>query len=105
MMKWFWDSFCPILKNVKKYMLSLQASVDQLKGFPPALVQTAENDVLRDEGEMHVRKLNEAGVGCPYTTQRSGLTHDYGLLNPLADIPSVQTSILQAAAVIKDKLK
>jgi acetyl esterase/lipase len=104
MMIWFWDNYLPD-KNKRKeiYASPLQATLEQLKGLPPALVQTAENDVLRDEGEAYARKLDEAGV--PVTlTRYAGLIHDYGLLNPLANIAAVQTALLQAAATIKKTL-
>lgn len=104
MMKWFWDNYLPDAETRKEiYASPLQASLEQLKGLPPALVQTAENDVLRDEGEAYARKLNEAGVEVTLI-RYSGLIHDYGLLNPLAHIPAIQTATLQAAAVIKEKL-
>jgi acetyl esterase/lipase len=105
MMIWFWDNYLPDKKARKEiYASPLQASLEQLKGLPPALVQTAENDVLRDEGEAYARKLDEAGV--PVTVTRyDGLIHDYGLLNPLAGIPAVKTALLQAAAVIRQSLK
>lgn len=104
MMKWFWDNYLPDTEKRKEiYASPLQASLEQLKGLPPALVQTAENDVLRDEGEAFARKLDEAGV--PITLSRyTGLIHDYGLLNPLATIPAVKIALLQAAAVIKHTL-
>ena len=104
MMKWFWDNYLPDENKRKEiYASPLQASVDQLKGLPPALVQTAENDVLRDEGEAYARKLDQAGV--PVTlTRYNGEIHDYGMLNPLANIPAVKTAVLQAAAVIKNAL-
>lgn len=104
MMKWFWDNYLPDhSKRNEIYASPLQSSIEQLKGLPPAVVQTAENDVLRDEGEAYARKLNEAGV--PVTlTRYNGQIHDYGLLNPLATVPSVKIAILQAAAVIKDAL-
>lgn len=105
MMTWFWDNYLPNVDARKAiYAAPLQAGTDQLKGLPPALVQTAENDVLRDEGEAYARKLDEAGVRVTLT-RYGGLIHDYGLLNPLAHIPAVQTALLQAAAVIKDALK
>jgi acetyl esterase/lipase len=105
MMIWFWDNYLPD-KNKRKeiYASPLQASLDELKGLPPALIQVAENDVLRDEGEAYARKLDEAGV--PVTlTRYGGLIHDYGLLNPLAKVPAVQTALLQAAAVIRQALE
>ena len=105
MMIWFWDNYLPDKKARKEIFASpLNATLEQLKGLPPALIQTAENDVLRDEGEAYARKLNEAGVRVTLT-RYGGLIHDYGLLNPLAEIPSVQTALLQAAAVIKETLK
>lgn len=105
MMKWFWDTYLPDNSKRKEiYASPLQASLDQLKDLPPALVQTAENDVLRDEGEAYARKLNEAGV--PVTlTRYNGLIHDYGLLNPIANVPAIQTAVEQAAIVIKSTLK
>lgn len=104
MMKWFWDNYLPDLKKRKEiYASPLQASAEQLKGLPPALVQTAENDVLRDEGEAYARKLDEAGVEVTLT-RYAGQIHDYGLLNPLAHIPSVQVAILQAAAFLRERL-
>ncbi|SMP32792.1 alpha/beta hydrolase [Flavobacterium hercynium] len=105
MMKWFWDNYLPDTNKRKEiYASPLQASVEQLKNLPPALIQTAENDVLRDEGEAYARKLNEAGVSVTLT-RYSGLIHDYGLLNPIANVPAIQTAVLQAAAVIKTTLK
>ncbi|MBL0912749.1 MAG: alpha/beta hydrolase [Bacteroidia bacterium] len=104
MMKWFWDNYLPDRsKRTEIYASPLQAVTEQLKGLPPALVQTAENDVLRDEGEAYARKLNEAGVDVTLT-RYAGQIHDYGLLNPLAHIASVQTALLQAAAFLKEKL-
>ncbi|CAN5482957.1 alpha/beta hydrolase [soil metagenome] len=105
MMTWFWDNYLPdASKRNEIYASPLLSTLDELKGLPPALVQTAENDVLRDEGEAYARKLNEAGVPVTHT-RYSGLIHDYGLLNPIATVPAVQTALLQAAAVIKAALK
>lgn len=104
MMMWFWDNYLPDTKKRKEiYASPLQAATEELAGLPPALIQTAENDVLRDEGEAYARKLDEAGV--PVTlTRYGGLIHDYGLLNPVAGIAAVRTALLQAAAVIKQAL-
>ncbi|HRP54545.1 alpha/beta hydrolase [Agriterribacter sp.] len=105
MMIWFWDNYLPDKEARKEiYASPLKATSDQLKGLPPALIQTAENDVLRDEGEAYARKLDEAGVKVTLT-RYGGLIHDYGLLNPLAEVPAVKTALLQAASVIRNALQ
>lgn len=105
MMVWFWDNYTtnPDERN-QIYASPLRATTAQLKDLPPALVQTAENDVLRDEGEAYARKLDEAGV--PVTATRyNGMIHDWGLLNALATVPSTRAAMLQAGAELKKALK
>ncbi|MND67421.1 Carboxylesterase NlhH [compost metagenome] len=105
MMKWFWDNYTTDAKaRAQIYASPLRASSEQLKGLPPALVQTAEFDVLRDEGEAYARKLNAAGVTVT-SVRYNGMIHDYGLLNPLHQVPAVQTAMRQAAGELKVHLQ
>ncbi|MDN4495786.1 alpha/beta hydrolase [Pseudomonas mosselii] len=105
MMQWFWNNYTTDPRQRDDIHASpLRASLEQLKGLPPALVQTAEMDVLRDEGEAYARKLDAAGV--PVTAVRyNGLIHDYGLLNVLSTVPSVRSAMDQAAQALKDHLE
>jgi len=104
MMTWFWDSYTrDAAKRKEVYASPLQASLQQLKGLPPALIQTAEFDVLRDEGEAYGRKLDQAGVDVT-VTRYNGMIHDFGLLNPLATVPGVRSQVLQAGAELKKHL-
>lgn len=104
LMKWMYDLYIKDPAERKAiYASPLQATLEQLKGLPPALIQTAENDVLRDEGEAYGRKLDEAGV--PVTTVRyNGMIHDFGLLNGLATLPAVRSHIVQIGAELKKYL-
>ncbi|TQI81012.1 acetyl esterase/lipase [Serratia fonticola] len=104
MMKWFWDHYTTDKTQRKEITASpLNATPEQLQGLPPALIQTAELDVLRDEGEAYARLLNAAGVEVT-VTRYNGLIHDYGLLNPLAHIPAVHSAIHQAGRALKHYL-
>ena len=102
MMIWFWDNYTSKKEHRDEiYASPLKAPLSKLKGLPPALVQVAENDVLRDEGEAYARKMDEAGV--PVTLVRvQGMIHDYGLLNPIATVPSVQSALRYAAEELKN---
>jgi hypothetical protein len=58
-LEWFWNNYGPNNVNCNEPTISpLHASIDQLGGLPAALVITGEFNVLRDEGEIYVRKLN-----------------------------------------------
>ncbi|MFP1869776.1 alpha/beta hydrolase [Lonsdalea quercina] len=105
MMKWFWDNYTTqAAQRAEIYASPLMASEAQLKGLPPALVQTAENDVLRDEGEAYARHLNAAGVDV-VQVRYNGMIHDYGLLNALAGVPEVQAALSQAGMLLKEHLQ
>lgn len=92
-MKWFWDNYLPDEEARKKPTASpLQASVDQLRGQPPALVITDENDVLRDEGEAYAHKLIQAGVNVT-AVRYIGTIHDFVMLNALAGTPATCSAI------------
>lgn len=105
MMEWFWDNYTSDPKQRNEvYASPLRASLEQLQGLPPALVQTAEMDVLRDEGEAYARRLNAAGVAV-ISVRYNGMIHDYGLLNVIAEVPAVRSAMDQAAQALKNSLK
>lgn len=103
-MKWFWNAYEPTVSKRKNYLLSpLNAKPAQLKGLPPTLIITAENDVLRDEGEQFADKLMEAGVSV--TAMRClGTIHDFLLLNALAQTPPVRGALLLATNFFKKQI-
>jgi len=104
-MDWMWNQYTTSNKEKNSiYASPLQASVDQLKGLPPALIQVAENDILRDEGEAFGRNLGEAGVNVT-TIRYNGMIHDFGLLNALAELPTTRSMFEHAAAELRKYLK
>ena len=103
-MKYGWDLYAPDEKTRNDpYVSPLRASIDELKGLPPALVITAENDPLRDEGEAYARKLKEADVAVT-GIRYDGMIHDFVLLNAIHEVPEVQAALRQASAGIRDAL-
>jgi acetyl esterase len=104
-MQFGWNIYAPDEKARKNpYAAPLQASIDQLRNLPPALVITAENDPLRDEGEAYARKLKEAGVAVT-ATRYNGMIHDFVLLNAIRDLPGTQAALQQASEEIRNALK
>lgn len=104
-MRWFWDAYLPDERRREEAMASpLCADVERLRGLPPALVITDENDVLRDEGEAYARKLMAAGV--PTACVRYLATqHDFLMLNALAHTAPARAALRQACCAIADALR
>ncbi len=100
-MKWFWNAYLPDeAKRKEPTATPLNASLDQLKGLPPALVITDENDVLRDEGEAYGRQLSQAGVRVT-SIRFHGPIHDFALLNAIAETPATRGAISIANTTLR----
>jgi len=105
LMKWMYEMYIADPEKRKDiYASPLQATVEQLKGLPPALIVIAESDILHDEGTAYGRKLDEAGVDVTIV-QYNGMIHDFGLLNGLAELPETRSLFVQAAAELKKHLQ
>ncbi|MFI2282573.1 alpha/beta hydrolase [Nocardia beijingensis] len=103
-MKWFWDQYTTSADDRAQITASpLRATTEQLAGLPPALVITAEADVLRDEGEAFAGKLRAAGV--PVTQVRyGGIVHDFVMVNWLHDTHAAKAAVAQAVAALRSAL-
>jgi acetyl esterase len=98
-MRWFWSHY---LKNEAEadnpYASPLRAA--NLRGLPPALIITAEYDVLRDEGELYGQRLAEAGVPSK-VTRYDGMHHGFFQMYGLVD--AAKTALDEAAAWLKER--
>ncbi|MCP2293648.1 Acetyl esterase/lipase [Nocardia amikacinitolerans] len=103
-MRWFWDQYTTSEEDRAQITASpLRATTEQLAGLPPALVITAEADVLRDEGEAFAANLRRAGV--PVTqTRYGGIVHDFVMVNSLHDTHAAKAAIAQAVAALSTAL-
>lgn len=90
-MRWFLDLYLDGSRLADQpYVSPVRAD---LRGLPPTHVQTAEFDVLRDEGDAFVLRLHESGV--QVTSQRAlGLNHGY--LRWTAEIDEAGAKMLEA---------
>jgi acetyl esterase/lipase len=104
MMEWFWNSYAPDARDRQDvYAAPLRCAAERLKGLPPALIQTAEMDVLRDEGEAYARSLDMARVDVT-ATRYNGMIHDFALLNAISRIPGTRSALLQVSEELKKHL-
>jgi acetyl esterase len=103
-MKWFWDAYAPNPEDRKKTTASpLSATMEQLRGLPPALVIVDENDILRDEGEDYARKLIQAGVEVSAVRVLATI-HDFVLINALASTAATKVAIELASQKLAEAL-
>ncbi|WP_264925819.1 alpha/beta hydrolase [Streptomyces sp. A012304] len=103
-MRWFWDQYTTDTAERDQPTASpLRATTEQLTGLPPALVVTAEADVLRDEGEAYAARLRTAGV--PVTAVRfQGVIHDFVMLNALRSTHAAEAAITLAVHTLRTAL-
>jgi len=101
-MMWFWEQYTRHPDERNEITASpLRASVAQLQGLPPALIITAEADVLRDEGEAYANKLRQAGVRVT-AVRFQGTIHDFVMLNALAHTAAARGAIALATAWLRE---
>jgi acetyl esterase len=99
-MKWFWDQYTTSADERAQITASpLRATAEQLTGLPPALIITAQADVLRDEGEAYAVHLREAGV--PVAQVRyQGIIHDFVMLHSLHATEAAKAAVAQAVTTL-----
>jgi acetyl esterase len=103
-MEWFWDAYLPDEQRRMEITASpLQASIEELRDLPPALVINGEHDVLCAEGEAYARKLSQAGVRVTQV-RYGGTIHDFVMLNPITNTPAPRAAISQAGAFLRGLL-
>jgi acetyl esterase len=100
-MEWFWSTYLPEDGLRSQSTVSpLRATLDELRGLPPALVIVDENDVIRDQGEAYATKLREADV--PTASVRfNGTMHDFMMLAVLRDSETTHAAMSLAAATFR----
>jgi acetyl esterase len=94
-MRWYWQQYAADGPDARPMLR------DTLTGLPPALVQTAQYDVLRDEGEAYAARLGAAGV--PVTcTRHAGMIH--GFLSLVGMVPGADAALAEGAAWVRQRL-
>ena len=101
-MMWCWEQYTRHPSERNEITASpLRASIAQLHGLPPALIITAEADIVRDEGEAYASKLRQAGVRVT-AVRFQGTIHDFVTLNALAHSASARGAIALATAWLRE---
>jgi acetyl esterase len=80
-MQWFFDRYVPNGARRDPRLAPLRAA--SLSGAPPAVVLTAEHDVLRDEGEAYAERLRAAGVDVVHRRFAGQMHGFFALVNVL----------------------
>jgi acetyl esterase len=96
-MAWFWKQYLPSDADADNPLASPLRAKDVRKQ-PPALVVTAEIDVLRDEGEAYLHKLRAAGVSA-VGARYLGMPH--GFLGLQGSIPTAKQAVRQVCEFLR----
>ena len=80
-MNWYIEQYAPT-QELKSNPLISPALATDLSNLPPALIMTAEFDVLSDDGHTYAQQLQEAGVDV-HLIEAKGLPHGFVSLREL----------------------
>lgn len=97
--RYMWELYLPDECTARlSYAVPIQESVE---GFPPTYLETAEIDILRDEGEAFGKKLQAAGI--PVEMHRiGGAWHGF---DTEINHPCVQETLKKRAAYIRNAVR
>jgi acetyl esterase len=99
-MVWFWDHYAPDPES-RLHPDAAPLRSANFAGLPPAVILTAEHDVLRDEGELYATRLLKAGV--PVRHQRfAGQMHGFFTMTDV--LPGAGAALDYVAAAIEEHL-
>ncbi|MGE0688725.1 MAG: alpha/beta hydrolase [Dehalococcoidia bacterium] len=96
-MHWYWEVYVPNLEH-REHPYASPAHTKDFAGLPPAYIQTAEFDPLRDEGEAYAASLEKNGV--PVTLKRyDGLIH--GFMSNHNEFDAAKLALIETAAQLR----
>jgi acetyl esterase len=95
-MAFFWNAFAPAIDRSDPDLNPFRAA--DLTGLPPAVVITAELDVLRDEGERYAAALLAAGVPV-VSVRHQGVNHNF--VRKLAIFDAAHVAVAEIATVLR----
>jgi acetyl esterase len=100
-MVWFWDHYAPE-EAARMHPDASPLRAPDVSQLPPAVIITAEHDVLRDEGELYATRLVKAGV--PVEFRRfDGQMH--GFFTQVGILTATDDAIDFIAGAVKDHLR
>lgn len=99
-MEFYWNVYVPHEAD-RSHPLAAPLHAD-LAGLPPVLVQLAELDVLRSEGEALVEKLRAAGVAVSHETF-AGVVH--GFLRATSGVAKARKAVAGACDFLRAQLQ
>ena len=95
-MAWMWDLYLTD-RSEAEYAYAAPLRAHDLTNLPPALVVTAEYDILRDEGDEYARRLRAAGIPVEHQCV-PGVNHGFAVW-PDADPELAQAKATRATLV------
>jgi len=97
-MVYYWNCYLRApADGASPYASPLQAQ--DLRGLPPALIQTAHYDVLRDDGEAYAARLRQAGVPVRCTRY---LAMNHGFIQFAGEFPHAAAGLDEIAAALRE---